>query len=68
MKNESFHNTITNSPEWEAWCKEQRRSWLPFECKVDGKFPDVFDVDESQECDLLSQKHWRAFIKFLTNK
>jgi len=26
----------------------------------------VFDVDESQECDLLSQRHWESFIKFLT--
>ena len=69
-ENHSFYNTIVNSPEWSAWYEEQgkrMRAGKIFKNKFVSYAP-VFDIDESSECDLLSENHWNAFVNFLRKK
>ena len=61
QKNEkSFHDTIIRSKEWKDWCKFIYKKQV----KEDFSQP-MFDVDESQECNLISDKHWKAFANFI---
>jgi len=49
---QTYHNTIVNSNIWKAWTKHAEEHIL-------------FDMPESIECDLLSDAHWDAFIKWV---
>jgi hypothetical protein len=54
----SFWKTVIESPEWKAWERELARRF-----KAD--LPDVWDIDESQECGWLSAGHFASFLAFV---
>lgn len=47
----SFYQTIVSSKEWTEWRKVAEKKG--------------FDVEESTECDWLSEDHWKAFIRWV---
>lgn len=55
----SFWATVTTSPQWSAWEKEQRRRFSSE--KLDG----CYDYDECRECGVISAGHFQEFIKFV---
>ena len=63
----SFWKTIVTSDEWEKWEKEQMRKFKDCKCFDSSKrcTCGVFDIDECRECGWLSNRHWKAFCKFL---
>lgn len=69
MSKHKFYNTIVTSKQWRAWEIHQRdkRSRQLQEIKKGDreKFEGVFDVDEAREANMLSQKHWEAFLRFI---
>lgn len=54
-REESFYSTIVGSDVWKEWIELQEK-----ELK--------FDVWESTECNMLSLRHFEAFIKWVKNK
>lgn len=60
----NFHQTIIHSKEWQAWEKEIKRR---FDIR-DFSFNNIFDTDESRECDMFSPQHWKAFVEFIRSK
>jgi len=48
----SIYHALINSPEWKAWYKYASKN-------------NLFDVDETQECDMMSREHFKAFIEFV---
>ena len=58
----SFHKTIVESPEWEAWEKEQKEMFGRKE------FDGCFDVNECKECGWISKEHWKKFVEFIKRK
>jgi hypothetical protein len=61
---DSFWKTVTNSPQWSAWYKEQSKRFHEFAKTLD-KTIGVFDIDECQECGMISQAHFQKFLKFV---
>lgn len=70
MNNESFYQTIVNSPEWTAWYEEQQKRMREGKIIKDKfvSYAPVFDIDESSGCDLLSYNHFREFLNFTCKK
>ena len=63
--NDSFHQTVIRSPEWQAW-KDEVRKRLGKHVENNSKiFIGVWDTSESEECDLISKEHFADFIKFI---
>lgn len=48
----TFYGTVVNSPEWQAWIKENEQQ-------------PQFDVHESMETGWLSPGHFQAFLEFV---
>jgi len=62
MDEQTFYNTITNSPEWKAWKKEQqKRLKLISKYKEAGK---IYDMTETEENGWISPEHWESFLDF----
>ena len=57
---DSFWKTVVESPQWEAWYKEQGRRF-----SQKNRKHGVFDIDEVQECGWISQAHFQEFLKFV---
>ena len=55
----SFHRTITMSPEWALWEKENSRR-MNLE-----PIGNCFDVDECRECGIMSPEHFKEFLEFV---
>ena len=55
---QGFWRTIVQSHQWTAWYKELGKRHLA------GIKEDVWDIDESQECNLLSPEHFQSFLNF----
>lgn len=49
---ESFYHTVVRSQQWKKWVKYNEKELQ-------------FDVHESIECDMISEKHLQAFFKFI---
>jgi hypothetical protein len=60
----SFWKTVTSSPQWQAWYKEQSRRLSELRRNPKAKVA-VFDIDESQECGWLGELHFQEFLKFI---
>ena len=58
----TFWNTVKSSPQWGAWYQEQMRRFRTKTTKG------VFDIDESQECGIISPEHFQEFIKFIKHE
>ena len=68
INTESFYATVVSSPQWKLWYEEQMKRMNGgriVKKKFYGKGGQVWDIDESQECDLISQNHFQDFIKFI---
>jgi hypothetical protein len=62
---ESFWQTVIRSPQWQAWKEEVRRRLDKHVEMKSEVFSGVWDVEESQECNLISKEHFADFIKFI---
>jgi hypothetical protein len=51
---QTIAGAILSSPQWKAWYEYQMKN-------------PTFDIDESQTCDMMSDKHFQAFISFIIN-
>ena len=67
----SFWKTVTTSEEWKEWYIEQLQRMQNCKC-FDNRGKrctcDVFDIDESMECNAFSQQHWKSFVEFIRSK
>jgi hypothetical protein len=63
--NKSFWQTVTRSPHWEKWKIEVRKRLDKHVEMKSEVFSGVWDVEESQECNLISKEHFQDFIKFI---
>ena len=61
--NDSFYSTVVASPEWKAWYKEMMKRMKKASKTMNYK--GCYDIDESQECGVISKGHWAEFIKFI---
>ena len=48
----SIHKTLVESPEWRKWYKYASENHL-------------YDVDETMELGIMSEGHWKDFLKFV---
>ena len=64
--NDSFYRTIVDSPEWKVWYKEMMRR-MEVANKV-MNYKGCYDIDEAQECGVISPGHWKEFIRFTVQK
>ena len=55
----SFCSTIRASKEWHAWENYQEKLFSQ------GKYGKCFDVDECGAVDIMSERHWQEFVKFI---
>lgn len=60
----TFYRTITNSPQWSEWYREQRKRFKKF-CEDNKSEEPMFDTDESQEIGRISQRHFQEFLKWI---
>lgn len=58
---QTVYKAFMNSPEWRAW-----ENHLTEKMKRDEFVPgEMFDFDETRECGWMSDKHMRAFMRFV---
>lgn len=57
-REETFYSTIVNSDTWKEWIDYQEKEEKEMK----------FDVWESTECNMLSNRHFKEFIKWVKNK
>jgi hypothetical protein len=56
MKNFNYYDTVTSSPQFQAWVRYNESLDIP-----------LFDTPESIETGWLSQNHFQAFLDFVIN-
>ena len=61
-----FYDTIVASPEWKAWYKEMMSRIR--EANKTMNYKGCYDIDESQECGVISKGHWSEFVKFIRSQ
>jgi len=64
----SFWKSVVESPEWKAWYKEAERRFR--DGKLDEKSgrwlgKNTYDVDECQECGIISYDHFASFMEYI---
>ena len=57
---DTFYYTITHSPQWKLWEKEQNRRMI----KRRKTYKGCYDIPEVLGCGRISQEHFQDFIKF----
>jgi len=68
INRDTFWRTIVNSPQWKKWYDEQVKRFARHVRKNSKVFTGCFDVDECQECGIISPRHFQEFIKFIKRK
>ena len=71
----TFWKTVVESPQWIAWEKQIAKNFHKANVMLDSgkewpsadyqekKLP-IYDVDECRECNVISPKHFQAFLRF----
>lgn len=70
-QNSTFYQTVTSSPQWRAWRNQVHNNMLDaMQAHADGDEKaydkaDIWDMDECEECGLISPAHFQSFLKFV---
>lgn len=54
-KHAKIAGALLRSHEWEVWVKKNEKE-------------PMFDVEETRELGIMSDKHWNAFVEFIRNQ